>query len=164
MIRLHSFLLIMLFSLFSTRAAANAEIDLVRVLKKDHKLQLLAEGSVVHEFPIALGKNPKGHKEKEGDGRTPEGVYTLDLKKRDSSFYRAIRISYPNEADVAAAREKGVSPGGQIMIHGQRNGYGWLAPLVQRKDWTQGCVALTNGDMEKVWKLVKEGTPIEIHP
>lgn len=145
-------------------AWAQTPVDLVRVLKSEHKLQLLYEGEVIREFSVALGRNPKGHKQQEGDQRTPEGRYTLDYKKADSAFYRAIHISYPNSADVLSAKTRNVSPGGQIMIHGQKNGWGWLSFITQRSDWTNGCVALNNADMDIVWALISEGTKIEILP
>ncbi len=144
--------------------AAEAKVDLVRVLKGERKLQLLAGTQVLREFPVALGGNPLGHKQQEGDRRTPEGRYLLDYKKADSAFYKAIHISYPNGADLAAARKRGVAPGGQIMIHGQKNGLGALAPWTQRFDWTDGCVALSNEDMEQVWQQVPTGTPVELLP
>lgn len=145
-------------------AWAQTPVDLVRVLKSEHKLQLLYEGEVIREFSVALGRNPKGHKQQEGDQRTPEGSYTLDYKKADSAFYRAIHISYPNSADVLSAKTRNVSPGGQIMIHGQKNGWSWLSFITQRSDWTNGCIALNNADMDIVWALISEGTKIEIFP
>lgn len=145
-------------------AWAEPTADLVRVLKSEHKLQLVTAGKVVREFKVALGGNPSGHKQQEGDGRTPEGIYTLDYKKPDSAFYRAIHISYPNSADIASAKARGVSPGGAVMIHGQKNGLGWLSFISQRLDWTNGCIALDNADMDIVWAAVREGTKIEIIP
>ena len=138
--------------------------DLVRVFKSERKLQILSEGKVLHEFHIVLGGNPKGHKMQEGDERTPEGTYILDYKKSDSAFYKAIHISYPNAYDIASARARGVNPGGQIMIHGQKNNLGWLSFIGQRFDWTNGCVALSNADMETLWPTVKPGTKVEIRP
>ena len=102
-------------------------VDLVRVSKSERKLQLVSSGTVLHEFPIALGSHPRGHKTQEGDGKTPEGVYTLDYKISESAFHKAFHVSYPNAQDVASAKARGVNPGGQIMIHGQKNGFGWLA-------------------------------------
>lgn len=145
-------------------ACAEPSVDLVRVLKSEHKLQLIAEGKVLYEFGVALGNHPKGHKQQEGDGKTPEGIYTLDYRKSDSAFYRAIHVSYPNSSDIASARARGVNPGGSIMIHGQKNLLGWLSFVSQRFDWTNGCIALDNTDMDKVWSLVHEGTKIEIAP
>jgi murein L,D-transpeptidase YafK len=118
----------------------------------------------LREFHVVFGANPKGHKMQEGDERTPEGTYTLDYKKTDSAFYRAIHISYPNTKDAASAQSRGVKPGGQVMIHGQKNGLGWLSFISQHFNWTNGCVALSNEDMDIVWSQVKEGTPIEILP
>lgn len=143
---------------------AASPVTLVRVYKNAHRLQLLADGEVVHEFRIALGRNPTGHKVKAGDGRTPEGTYTLDYKKSDSAFHKSIHISYPNAADIAAARARGVNPGSLIMIHGQKNGMGFLAYFTQWFNWTNGCIALSNEDMDTVWALVADGTPIEILP
>ena len=125
---------------------------------------LLSEQQVVREYKIALGANPQGHKQQEGDKRTPEGKYTLDFKKADSNFFRAIRISYPNAADRARARAAKVDPGGQIMIHGQKNGYSRFAQLTQLYNWTDGCIAVTNLEMEEIWRMVQVGTSIEILP
>ena len=151
--------------LFITHAVwGDRPVTLVRVLKSDHKLQLFADGKLVQEFQVAFGANPTGHKMQEGDEKTPEGSYVLDYKKPDSAFYKAIHISYPNTKDIAAAKARGVNPGGDIMIHGQKNGLGWLSFISQRFNWTNGCVALSNENMAIVWALVKEGTPIEILP
>jgi murein L,D-transpeptidase YafK len=152
---------LILFSV-STRAAPVA--DGVRIYKAAHKLQVLDGRRVLHEFPVSLGRNPQGHKLQEGDGRTPEGVYWLDYKNSASAFYKAIHISYPNSKDVAAAKQRGVDPGGQVMIHGQRNGLGWLWFISHFFDWTQGCVALSDDDMETLWNNVGTGTRIEILP
>lgn len=141
-----------------------AEVDLVRVLKGERKLQLIASGRVEQEFPIVLGRQPVGPKRQEGDGRTPEGVYQLDAKREASSYYKAIHISYPSPEDAATARRAGALPGGQIMIHGQRNGLGWLAFISQRFDWTDGSIALGNADMDQVWAAVKPGTTIVLRP
>ena len=149
---------------FSMPLLAEPTVDLVRIFKSDHKLQLISSGHVLKEFKIALGGNPIGHKMQEGDGKTPEGLYVLDYKKSDSAFYKAFHISYPNPVDIASAKSRGVNPGGAIMIHGQKNGFGWLSRLSQRFDWTNGCVALHNSDMDTLWASVKEGTQVEIRP
>jgi murein L,D-transpeptidase YafK len=138
--------------------------DLVRVLKSERKLLVLSNGSVLHEFSVALGSNPLGHKTRKGDGKTPEGSYMLDYKKPDSAFHKAIHISYPNAKDIVSARARGVAPGGLIMIHGQKNGFEGASFMTQRFDWTNGCIALSNKDMDTLWSLVKEGTRIEINP
>lgn len=145
-------------------AWADSSANLVRVFKSAHKLQVVSEGKVLHEFRVALGGNPRGHKMQEGDGKTPEGIYSLDYKKSDSAFHKAIHISYPGASDIASAKARGVAPGGQVMIHGQKNGLGWLSFLSQRFDWTNGCVALNNSDMDILWTLVNKGEKIEILP
>jgi murein L,D-transpeptidase YafK len=143
---------------------ATGKADSVLVVKSESKLCLMNENKVVKAYHATFGANPKGHKQQEGDERTPEGKYILDHKNEDSSFFKAIHISYPNDEDKKRAKQKGVSPGGQIMIHGQKNGFGWLSFLVQRFNWTDGCIALSNSDMDEVWDSVEVGTPIEIKP
>lgn len=143
---------------------AFAEVDLVKVNKSERKLYLMEGEVVFKEYHVAFGGNPVGHKQQEGDQKTPEGEYALDYKKEDSAFYRAMHISYPNEADTANAEKLGVSPGGFIMIHGQRNGLGWLSFLTQRFNWTNGCIALTNSEMDELMELVKVGAKIKIQP
>ena len=141
-----------------------ADIDYVLVNKSEQKMYLLSLGERVKEYSVVFGGNPKGHKQQEGDQRTPEGKYILDYKKADSTFHKAIHISYPNEEDKERAKEKGINPGGLIMIHGQKNGIGWLSWISQNFNWTDGCIAVTNEEMDEIWTLVKVGTPIEIQP
>ncbi len=138
--------------------------DMVLVVKSESKLYLKKNGKLLKEYDIALGKNPKGHKRQEGDERTPEGKYVLDYKKEDSSFYKSIHISYPDDDDLRRAKESGVNPGGFIMIHGQKNGLGWLSFIAQRFNWTDGCIAVSNSDMDEIWQAVDVGIPIEITP
>ncbi len=138
--------------------------DMVLVVKSESKLYLLKNQKVLSEYKVAFGANPKGHKQQEGDERTPEGKYILDYKKDDSAFYKAIHISYPNEADKKRAKEAGVNPGGFIMIHGQKNRLGWLSWITQNFNWTDGCIAVSNSAMDEIWKAVSAGTPIEIRP
>lgn len=157
-----SLLLIAVFLSSSTFASETA--DSVLVDKSDKKLYLLKDGSVLAEYSVAFGADPKGHKQQEGDERTPEGDYILDYKKADSAFYKAIHVSYPNQADKQNAAAKGVDPGGLIMIHGQPNGLGWLSFLTQRFNWTDGCIAVSNRDMDEIWNSVAANTPIEIRP
>lgn len=146
--------------------AQQVRVDLVRVDKSERSLSLLSHGQVLHRFAIRLGGTPTGHKQREGDRRTPEGRYILDFKKPDSAFYRAIHVSYPNRQDVANARRLGVAPGGAIMIHGQPNGLQLAADstTIIPYDWTDGCIALSNADMTTVWDLVRVPTPIQIDP
>jgi hypothetical protein len=139
-------------------------VDMVVVHKAARTLTLSARGRSVKVYKIALGRNPVGHKQQEGDGRTPEGRYVIDFRKRDSAFHRALHISYPNVDDRARARRRGVSPGGAIMIHGLKNGFGAVGAAHRLRDWTDGCIAVTNPEIEEIWRLVRDGTPIEIRP
>lgn len=117
---------------------ALADIDLVKVDKSEAKMYLYDGTNIVKEYHVAFGGNPKGHKQQEGDQKTPEGVYTLDYKKENSSFYRAMHISYPNEKDIENAKQLGVSPGGFIMVHGQKNYFGWLSASLQLPNYLIG--------------------------
>lgn len=158
-------LFIILFSLcimICLTGCTTTKADKVVVDKSQSKLYVMKKGKPLKEYKVAFGSNPVGHKEREGDGKTPEGKYTLDYKNSKSKFYKSIHISYPNAYDIAKANALGVSPGGDIMIHGQRNGYEAFAAIRQKFNWTEGCIALTNKEMEEVWHLVEAGTPIEI--
>jgi murein L,D-transpeptidase YafK len=150
--------------LLSNSVAWAETADLVVVSKSESRLYLQRAGKRIAAFQVAFGGEPEGHKRQEGDERTPEGKYVLDSKNAKSAFHRSIHISYPNAADRAAARSRGVSPGGDVMIHGQKNGWGWLAPITQLFDWTDGCIALRDSDMDRVWEAVEVGTPIVIEP
>jgi murein L,D-transpeptidase YafK len=148
----------------TAEAESDGKVDLVRVVKSESRLYLLSEEQVVAKFRIALGKSPEGHKQEQGDGKTPEGEYVLDWKNPDSKFYRSIHVSYPNGQDRSAAKKRGVDPGGDIMIHGQKNGLAWLTPLAQNFNWTDGCIAVTDEEMDVIWEAVEVPTPIEILP
>ncbi|HEV7319630.1 MAG TPA: L,D-transpeptidase family protein [Ensifer sp.] len=145
-------------------AAATDNADRVVVHKERRLLQLFQGGQVIREYTVALGGNPTGHKRQEGDERTPEGLYSLDWRNPGSGYHKSIHVSYPAQADVAAAAASGIDPGGMIMIHGQPNYFGWLAFLMQRFDWTNGCIAVTNAQMDEIWTMVPNNTPIEIRP
>ncbi|GMG85773.1 L,D-transpeptidase family protein [Biformimicrobium ophioploci] len=148
-----------------TLAMAKAQpVDLVVVHKSKSLMQLIRSGKVVRSFNVVFGKNPRGHKIREGDKRTPEGRYTLDWKKENSTYYRAIRIDYPNAQDRARAAKLGVSPGGSIMIHGQKPEWKNIEKYLTRMNWTDGCIAVTNSEMDEIWSLVQVDTPIEIYP
>jgi murein L,D-transpeptidase YafK len=139
--------------------------DKVIVDKTKRKLLLLKQSRVFKVFDITLGGDPIGHKMQQGDKKTPEGHYTLDYKNPKSKFYRSIHISYPNSTDIKRARALGVSAGGDIMIHGQRNGATFTEQIVNRyRDWTAGCISVSNHDMDEIWRTVEAGTPIEIRP
>ncbi len=141
-----------------------ANVDHVLLLKSRRMLYLMQGDTILQGFPVALGKNPIGPKRRTGDGRTPEGVYGLDWRNPNSQFYRSIHISYPNDNDIARARRSGVSPGGAIMIHGLPNGQGHIGARHLASDWTDGCVAVTNEEMDIIWHMVDDDTPIEIRP
>lgn len=153
-------LLLSISLIISTQALAS--VDLVKVDKSERIMYLMDGEKIVKEYMISLGRNPKGHKQQEGDQRTPEGSYTLDYKKEDSSFYRAMHVSYPNKSDRNNAKDKGIDPGGFIMVHGQRNWLGGLAFITQNFDWTNGCIAITNDEMDEFMSLVSVGTEIQI--
>jgi len=139
----------------------------VVVYKAERRLCLLREGDTLRAYRIALGRAPQGHKEKEGDSRTPEGTYVLDYRNPDSKYHLAIHISYPNEADRERARKRGVSPGGDIMIHGYPDGAHrswWSRYWFLGRDWTDGCIAVSNEAMGEIWRAVEDGTAIEIRP
>jgi murein L,D-transpeptidase YafK len=140
-------------------------VDYVLVRKKERLLYLYSGNEAVRVYPIALGKQPEGHKQKEGDSRTPEGIYTLDWRNPNSRFFRSIHVSYPNKNQFLAATEAGIDPGGEIMIHGQPSDWSERVKLTfKEQDWTEGCIALENQDMIEVWNLVSDGTPIKIEP
>ena len=138
--------------------------DLVLVHKSERRMELLSKGAVLRSYMIALGGDPIGHKQRQGDGRTPEGRYVLDWRNPNSCCVRSLHISYPSEADKTAAKQAGFDPGGMIMIHGPPNRYSWLDWLLQMFDWTNGCIAVTQAEMLEIWDMVPVGTPIEIEP
>lgn len=138
--------------------------DAVLVVKSERKLYLLQDGQPFRSYRVALGLNPFGHKEREGDARTPEGRYALDLRNARSEFFLSIRVSYPNPQDVEKARRNRLRPGGSIMIHGLPNVPNRSPEYYRRTDWTNGCIALSNEDMLEVWLLTRPNIPIEIRP
>lgn len=138
--------------------------DRVVVDKSERRLSLLRGGEVIKSYSVSLGASPAGHKQQEGDERTPEGRYVLDWRNPRSRYYKALHISYPNAQDRAAARRRGVSPGGDILIHGLPNGFDWAAGFLGLVDWTDGCIAVNNSEMDEIWRAVADGTPIEIQP
>lgn len=138
--------------------------DKVLIEKKDRRLTLLSNGKTLKVYKVALGRNPEGKKLEEGDKRTPEGTYMIDRRKERSSYHRALHISYPNTADIAQAKARGVSPGGDIMIHGLPNGIGFVGNFHVKRDWTLGCIAVTNSEIEEIWRAVPDGAVVEIMP
>jgi murein L,D-transpeptidase YafK len=125
---------------------------------------LLSKGKVLKTYQIALGGNPNGPKERQGDNKTPEGIYVIDSRNKNSRYHRSLHISYPNEKDKKRAKERGVSPGGDIMIHGIKNGFSWVGDLHTGVDWTKGCIAVTDEEIEEIDKVAPNGTIVEIRP
>ncbi|HEY3661678.1 MAG TPA: L,D-transpeptidase family protein [Chthoniobacterales bacterium] len=139
-----------------------AKADRVLVEKRARRLTLFSGSKPLKSYRVALGSSPVGPKESEGDRRTPEGRYVIDRHKEDSAFHRALHISYPDADDVARAEEMGLSAGSDIMIHGLPNGWGWIGAFHRGRDWTAGCIAVTDSQIEEIWRAVPDGTPIEI--
>ena len=150
--------------LASSPAFALPHADRIVVHKKAHTMELMHAGKVIKTYKIALGRNPIGPKQREGDFRTPQGVYVINSRNAKSQCHRSLHISYPNAADRERARRLGVSPGGDVSIHGILNGYSYLCAAHRRWDWTYGCIAVTDEEIDEIWKLVPNGAPIEILP
>lgn len=153
----------------STLAGATLEAglpmaDTVIVRKSQRVLHLMRNNKILRSFKVALGLRPEGHKQFEGDFRTPEGKYRLNRRNPNSEFFLSIQVSYPNDADVAFARRKGQRPGGAIMIHGQPNVPSKSRDYYATVDWTEGCIAVSNSDMVEIWLMTPPDTPIEILP
>lgn len=145
-------------------STTDQKADSILILKKEHLLQLMSGGKVIRTYKVALGRGGLEPKKREGDERTPEGRYTIDARNPASHFYKALHISYPNADDRERAAKLGVPPGGAIMIHGLPNGMGWLGAAHRLYDWTSGCIAVTDAEMDEIWRMVPTGTPVEIRP
>ena len=151
----------------ATHPAADDEFpmaDHVIVRKAERRLELARNGEVFRTFPVALGANPEGHKQREGDQRTPEGNYRLDWRNANSAFFLAMRVSYPNDDDIRRARARGEHPGNNIMIHGLPNVPLYPSDHYLYADWTDGCIAVSNSAMIDIWLSVADDTPITILP
>jgi len=156
-------ILLLLIGILAAEDSAT-KVDQVLVVKSHRTLSLISDGEVLRTYKVALGGSPVGAKEQQGDHKTPEGHYVLDRRNAKSRFYKSIHVSYPNDQDKQKASQRGVASGGDIMIHGLPNGFGWLGSTHRARDWTDGCIAVTNAEMDEIWKLVPDGTPIEIRP
>ncbi|MBS8226821.1 L,D-transpeptidase family protein [Vannielia litorea] len=143
-------------------APAAERADEIRVDKSERRLKLLRNGAVIRSYTVSLGAAPEGHKGREGDERTPTGSYEIDWRNPGSIAHLSLHVSYPNAEDTARAEAAGHSPGGNIMIHGIANGWGWFGGLHRYWDWTNGCIAVTDAEMREIWSLVPDGTPIHI--
>ena len=147
----------------------NTPITELKVYKAERRIELRHHEQIIRTYVMRLGFDPIGHKVQEGDGKTPEGRYILDWRNPKSAFYKSLHISYPNQKDTSKAKQLGVSAGGDIMIHGsattkQIQKLPSLMTYMPKDDWTWGCIAVRNIDMDEIWKLVNDGTPIEIYP
>jgi murein L,D-transpeptidase YafK len=148
----------------SQKTDVQQKADSILILKKDHVMELLARGKVIRSYKVALGRGGLAPKEREGDGRTPEGHYIIDARNEFSHYHKALHVSYPNAEDRKRAAKLGVSPGGSILIHGLPNGKGYVGVAHRLYDWTLGCIAVTDEEIDEVWNLVPVGTPVEIRP
>jgi len=148
----------------SFAAGSNTKADRVIVVKHERTLTLMSGSTVLKSYKVSLGSEPVGPKQRQGDHKTPEGSYVLDRRNPRSRFYRSLHISYPTPEQRTEAVKTGTDPGGDIMIHGLPNGFGWLGSLHRTLDWTDGCIAVTDQEMDEIWQAVADGTPIEIKP
>lgn len=139
-------------------------IDQIVIEKSVRNLSVFANGKKLKTYRVALGRNPVGAKQEEGDNKTPEGIYSVDGRNPQSNFHLALHISYPSNEDETRAAERGVSPGFDIMIHGIRNGLGWIGAFHRLRDWTAGCIAVTDEEIEELWRVAPDGTAVEIRP
>lgn len=137
-------------------------IDKILVEKSKRKLHLFSGEKIIKSYNISIGRNPIGHKEFEGDKKTPEGNYFINDKNPNSGYYKNLGVSYPNEKDIENAKSIGKSPGGQIKIHGLKNGLGWISRFHLLLDWTAGCIAVTNKDIDEIYDIIEIGIAIEI--
>jgi murein L,D-transpeptidase YafK len=157
-------LIALLFISLSVSANPNLHADRIVIIKSKRTLTLYSGSKELKSYRVALGGAPVGPKTRQGDHRTPEGVYRIDAKNSKSQYHRALHVSYPNPQDRAQAAKLRVNPGGDIMIHGLPPAYAYLGPLHRQYDWTEGCIAVTNSEIEEIWKLVPVGTEVEIRP
>jgi murein L,D-transpeptidase YafK len=165
-VRLSLSLAVVLSVLLSTQASLPANVlqaDRVVVLKGEGTLMLLKGGETLKSYKVALGRQP-GPKTRQGDCRTPEGIYLLDRRNARSKYYRSLHISYPNASDIATARKLGVNPGKDIMIHGLPKGFEELEDSHAARNWTKGCIAVSNAEIDEIWRYVPNGIPVEIRP
>ena len=148
----------------SSPTETKQSVDEILVVKSEHKMTLLNNGKVLHVSQVALSTVPVGAKERNGDHKVPEGLYRIDYKNPASQFHLALHVSYPNQADRTHAKSLGVDPGGEIEIHGLAKQYAWLGSLHRKYDWTNGCIAVTNTEIEEIYPMVPVGTRVEIKP
>lgn len=138
------------------------KIDKIKVIKHERKLIVISNGEELKTYRISLGKEPIGKKEFEGDKKTPEGIYYINDKNPNSGYHLNLGVSYPNAEDRKHAEKNNKSPGGLIKIHGLKNGFGFIGKFHRLFDWTLGCIAVTNNEIEELYENVPIGTEIEI--
>jgi murein L,D-transpeptidase YafK len=139
------------------------QADRIVIVKSKRTMSLMSGSEVLKTYKVALGGQPVGAKDRQGDHKTPEGIYSVDRKIQHSQFHKALHLSYPSAADRERARKLGVSPGGDVEIHGLGAQWGWIGSQHLLKDWTDGCIAVTNEEIDEIWPLVPTGTVVEIH-
>lgn len=159
-----SALLILLNFLFGAQAHPRKQVDRILVEKSKRTMSLLSGPEVLKNYTVALGGQPVGAKDRQGDHKTPEGIYSVDGKIPTSQFHKALHLSYPSDADRERARKLGVSPGGDVEIHGLGAKWGWIGSRHRLTDWTDGCIAVTNEEIDEIYPLVRIGTMVEIRP
>jgi len=150
--------------LASSPIPEGTKADLLVVEKAKRVLTAYSKGRILRIYQVALGRSPVGAKEREGDNRTPEGEFIIDSRIERSGYHRALHISYPKPSDISRAEAGGYQPGGAIMIHGIKNGFGWIGGLHTMSDWTRGCIAVTNPEIEELWRIAPNGTRVQIKP
>ena len=150
--------------LYSIVAFAELPADRIVIDKSAHLMTLYRSGQQIRAYKVSLGGEPKGPKTRQGDHRTPEGDYVIDARNEHSHYYKSLHVSYPNAADRDRARKLKANPGGDIMIHGLPNGEGYIGKAHLLHDWTDGCIAVTDEEMDEIWKLVPTGTVVQIQP
>lgn len=143
---------------------AEEPADRIVIEKSARKMTLYRNGDPIHTYKVALGGEPKGPKTQQGDHKTPEGEYIIDARNEHSHYYKSLHISYPNPADRERAHKLGLSPGGDIMIHGLPNREGFIGKAHVLHDWTDGCIAVTDEEMDEIWPLIRTPTPVQIKP
>jgi murein L,D-transpeptidase YafK len=148
----------------ATCAQSEKPVDRILIEKSAHLMTLYRGNQAIRKYKVALGTQPVGRKERQGDHKTREGLYTVDRKNPQSIFHMALHLSYPNAEDRKRAKKLGVDPGGDVEIHGLEKKYAYLGALHRQPDWTDGCIAVTNAEIEEIWKLVPVGTRVEIRP
>jgi murein L,D-transpeptidase YafK len=155
---------VLMVMVFANAATPSQQADRIVIMKSARKLVLLRNGKTIRVYRVCLGSHPVGGKERQGDGKTPEGIYRIDSRNAGSKYHRALHVSYPNAEDRRRARRLHVAAGGEIMIHGLPNHWHALGAAFQYVDWTNGCIAVKDNEIEEIWRLVPNGTVVEIRP